>query len=96
MNRSKYSLAHHPEVDFKYYLDLQVNMAANDPAFDGLTSSGPLTWPSTRSRRSTAEASGSTSWSANAIRTTRPSRRGSASAKSSSGTSPSLPDISPK
>ena len=34
------SLAHHPEVDFKYYLDLQVNMAANDPAFDGLGSIG--------------------------------------------------------
>ena len=34
------SLAHHPEVDFKYYLDLQVNMAANDPAFDGLGTIG--------------------------------------------------------
>ena len=34
------SLAHHPEVDFKYYLDLQVNLAANDPAFDGLGSIG--------------------------------------------------------
>ncbi|MBQ6338149.1 MAG: hypothetical protein IJI36_03300 [Kiritimatiellae bacterium] len=34
------SLAHHPEVDFKYYLDLQVNMAANDPAFEGLGSIG--------------------------------------------------------
>ena len=34
------SLAHHPEVDFKYYLDMQVNLAANDPAFDGLGSIG--------------------------------------------------------
>ena len=24
------SLAHHPEVDYKYYLDMQVNLAAND------------------------------------------------------------------
>ena len=34
------SLAHHPEVDFKYYLDMQLNMAANDPAFDGIGSVG--------------------------------------------------------
>ena len=34
------SLAHHPEVDYKYYLDMQLNMIANDPAFDGLGSVG--------------------------------------------------------
>ena len=27
-------------MDFKYYLDMQVNLAANDPAFDGLGSIG--------------------------------------------------------
>ena len=26
------SKAHHPEVDYKYYLDMQMNFAANDPA----------------------------------------------------------------
>ena len=26
------TLAHHPEVDYKYYLDMQLNMAANDPS----------------------------------------------------------------
>ena len=26
------SLAHHPEVDYKYYLDMQLNLAANDPS----------------------------------------------------------------
>ena len=26
------SKAHHPEVDYKYYLDMQMNLAANDPA----------------------------------------------------------------
>ncbi len=30
------SLAHHPEVDYKYYLDLQFNVAANDPSCRGL------------------------------------------------------------
>ena len=30
------SLSHHPEVDYKYYLDMQVNLVANDPAFAGL------------------------------------------------------------
>ena len=30
------SLSHHPEVDYKYYLDMQVNFVANDPAFAGL------------------------------------------------------------
>ena len=34
------SLAHHPEVDYKYYLDMQMNMVANDPAFEGLGSIG--------------------------------------------------------
>ena len=34
------SLAHHPEVDYKYYLDMQVNMIANDPEFTGLGSVG--------------------------------------------------------
>lgn len=27
------SKAHHPEVDYKYYLDMQMNFAANDPLF---------------------------------------------------------------
>ena len=30
------SIAHHPEVDFKRHLDLQVRMLATDPVFDGL------------------------------------------------------------
>ena len=34
------SLVHHPEVDFKFYLDMQMNMIANDPAFDGLDCTG--------------------------------------------------------
>ena len=34
------SLAHHPEVDYKYYIDMQLNMIANDPAFEGLGSIG--------------------------------------------------------
>ena len=34
------SLAHHPEVDYKYYLDMQLNMLANDPVFEGLGSVG--------------------------------------------------------
>ena len=34
------SLAHHPEVDYKYYLDMQLNMIANDPTFEGLGSIG--------------------------------------------------------
>ena len=31
---------HHPEVDMKYYLDLQLNYLANDPAFKGLGCTG--------------------------------------------------------
>lgn len=34
------SLTHHPEVDYKYYLDMQLNLVANDPAFDGLSCAG--------------------------------------------------------
>ncbi len=34
------SLAHHPEVDYKYYIDMQLNMIANDPTFEGLGSIG--------------------------------------------------------
>ncbi|MBR6470267.1 MAG: hypothetical protein IKS83_00590, partial [Victivallales bacterium] len=30
------SLHHHPEVDYKYYLDLQLNLIANAPEFAGL------------------------------------------------------------
>ena len=30
------SIAHHPEVDYKYALDMQMNYAANDPTFRGL------------------------------------------------------------
>ena len=30
------SIAHHPEVDYKYSLDMQMNFAANDPTFSGL------------------------------------------------------------
>ena len=30
------SIVHHPEVDYKYTLDMQMNYAANDPAFRGL------------------------------------------------------------
>ena len=34
------TLAHHPEVDYKYYLDMQLNMAANDPSFRDLGAVG--------------------------------------------------------
>ena len=34
------SLEHDPAVDFKYYLDMQVNLVANDPAFAGLATTG--------------------------------------------------------
>ena len=30
------SLSHHPEVDYKYFLDMQLNYVATDPTFDGL------------------------------------------------------------
>lgn len=30
------SLSHHPEVDYKYFLDMQLNYVATDPIFDGL------------------------------------------------------------
>ena len=34
------SLTHHPEVDYKYYLDMQLHLAATDPAFAGLGCTG--------------------------------------------------------
>ena len=34
------SIAHHPEVDYKYYLDLQLNMVANDPGCQDLGTVG--------------------------------------------------------
>ena len=34
------SLWHHPEVDFKYFLDLQLNYLANDPAASGIGTVG--------------------------------------------------------
>lgn len=34
------SLVHHPEVDFKYFLDMQLNLVANDPAFRELGCTG--------------------------------------------------------
>lgn len=34
------SLAHHPAVDYKAYLDMQMNIIANDPEFDGLGVTG--------------------------------------------------------
>lgn len=34
------SLAHHPEVDYKYYLDMQYHLIATDPAFANLGCSG--------------------------------------------------------
>ncbi len=34
------SLDVNPEVDFKYYLDMQLNLIANDPVFDGLGVTG--------------------------------------------------------
>ena len=30
------TIEHHPQVDFKYYLDMQMNILANHPAFEGL------------------------------------------------------------
>ena len=30
------SIVHHPEVDYKYALDMQMNYAANDPLFNGI------------------------------------------------------------
>ncbi|NLG13381.1 MAG: hypothetical protein GX561_04150 [Lentisphaerae bacterium] len=34
------SLQHHPAVDYKYYLDMQLNLVANHPAFEGLGTTG--------------------------------------------------------
>lgn len=34
------SLEHNPEVDFKYYLDMQVNLIANSPDFQNLATTG--------------------------------------------------------
>nr|MBC8443436.1 hypothetical protein [PVC group bacterium] len=34
------SLEHDPAVDFKYFLDMQVNLVANSPAFRGLATTG--------------------------------------------------------
>ena len=34
------SLALHPEVDYRYYLDMQFNLIANDPAFEGMGCTG--------------------------------------------------------
>ncbi|MBQ3097511.1 MAG: hypothetical protein IJC66_05080, partial [Kiritimatiellae bacterium] len=34
------SAVHHPEVDYKHYLDMQMNYMANDPAFKGLACTG--------------------------------------------------------
>ena len=34
------SISHHPEVDFKYALDLQLNYAASDPLFSGIGLTG--------------------------------------------------------
>ena len=34
------SAVHHPEVDYKHYLDMQLNYMANDPAFRGLACTG--------------------------------------------------------
>jgi len=34
------SLEHDPAVDFKYYLDMQVNLVANDPVFKNLATTG--------------------------------------------------------
>ena len=34
------SLAVHPEVDYRYYLDLQFNILANDPDFEGMGCTG--------------------------------------------------------
>ncbi len=34
------SLIHHPEVDYKYFLDMQLNLIANDPEFKDLACTG--------------------------------------------------------
>ena len=34
------SLQHHCEIDYRYYLDMQFNALANDPAFDGIRLAG--------------------------------------------------------
>lgn len=34
------SLEHMPDVDYKYYLDMQLNLLANHPAFDGIRTTG--------------------------------------------------------
>ena len=34
------SLQHHPEVDYKYYLDMQLNYVANNPAFENIGCTG--------------------------------------------------------
>ncbi len=34
------TLIHHPSVDYKYFLDMQLNLVANDPAFEGLGTVG--------------------------------------------------------
>ncbi len=34
------SLEHNPAVDYKVFLDMQVNLVANDPAFDGQATVG--------------------------------------------------------
>ncbi len=34
------SLAHHPEVDYKYYLDMQLNLVANNPSFKDIGCTG--------------------------------------------------------
>lgn len=34
------SLLSHPEVDFRHYLDMQLNLVANDPAFEGVATVG--------------------------------------------------------
>lgn len=34
------SLVHHPEVDYRYYLDMQMRAAATDPVFDGIKGVG--------------------------------------------------------
>lgn len=34
------TLQSHPEVDYRHYLDMQLNIVANDPAFEGLSTVG--------------------------------------------------------
>ena len=34
------TIEHHPQVDFKYYLDMQMNILTNHPAFEGLGTVG--------------------------------------------------------